>query len=233
MKQWLSQRWKLSKAKVQNKVERHRINKIKNCVWGSFCWWHITSRHWSVHEHSPHLLCGDRHLFWHGRVDGGGVDQQCSLLHLPWDDKKHLKRLVGPDPSVGTRAVYFTEEEGVWGWTDVKQSDFDRPVGLLEDATGPHVHFYDIGTGGQHCDDAVCSLRHLRRWAYNLRSGVTVAHHQHKRNTFTDKRNTYFHLVIVWNKLQCAFTTGWQTLVNVYHEGVCPQQTRSISVPNS
>ena len=42
-----------------------------------------TSGHGGVHEHGAHLVGGDGHLPGHGGVDGGRVDQQRSLLHLP------------------------------------------------------------------------------------------------------------------------------------------------------
>lgn len=59
----------------------------------SFFGW-ITSWYWSIHEHSTHLLRSNSHLSWDGRVDGGGVNQQCPLLHLPKesDTKKTLKQ---------------------------------------------------------------------------------------------------------------------------------------------
>lgn len=79
--------------------------------------WHITSWHRSVHEHSTHLLCSDRHLSWDCRVNGGGVDQQRSLLHFSEEGKTEeisssctleTKRSVVPSAPVCTVNFFFS-----------------------------------------------------------------------------------------------------------------------------
>lgn len=61
----------------------------------------------------------------------------------------------------------------------------DSKVCLLEDAIRACVNFYDVGTGGKHCDDAVCFLCHLCWRVYYLIIGsyhcaILSRHQQNK-----------------------------------------------------
>lgn len=156
-----------------------------------FFGWLITSWNWSIHEHGPHLLCSDRHLFWDGRVDGGGVDQQRSLLHLPEESKTNsIKTFYLAKPfcldikHLAPVLILFIEVRwGCMNATNVTNRACDRKVCLLEDAIWTCVDFYDVWTGGKHCDDAVCFLCHLCWRVYYLNIGVIVTQYHHGSRT--------------------------------------------------
>lgn len=84
--------WQYNRATMQlSIVKHHRTTKCRLC----FSRWTITSWHRSIHKDSTHLFCSNCHFFWDSRVNGGGVNQQGSLLHLPKKSKaKSMQHLV-------------------------------------------------------------------------------------------------------------------------------------------
>ena len=73
---------------------------------------------------------------------------------------------------------------------NITNGAWDSKVCLLEDAIWASVDFYDVRTGGKHCEDAVCFLRHLCWRVYYLNIGVIIAQYQHKtkQNIFMKNR---------------------------------------------
>lgn len=163
-----------------------------------------TSRHWCIHEHGSHFLCCNCHFFWDSRIDSWGVNQQCSLLHLPnWIKKKH--RIFFPTPSLALSTW-------AWGCKSFTKGQSKRKAGSLEDAIWSCVNLQDIRSGREHCEDAVCSLRYFSWRVHYLNIGETIEQINSDHNTFPEEIKHRLNLHMLWRRLH---PTEWWEHANI------------------